>query len=73
MQKNRSLKVLRAKHGLTQEAIAKQLNISRQYYAAIENGETAGNIQFWAKLQKALSVPSEEMWGLINNEEPAQV
>ena len=53
--------------------MAKKLGMSRQSYAKIENGMADGNIQFWAKVQRAFKISSEEMWHLINDEEPAKV
>jgi len=74
MQENISLKVLRVRFGLTQEAMAQKLGMSRQAYAKIENGLSDGNIQFWSKVQKTFEVSGEEMWHLINGkEQPAQV
>jgi len=70
---NRSLKLLRVKYGLTQEGMATKLGMSRQSYAKIENGMADGNIQFWAKVQRAFKISSEEMWHLINDEESAKV
>lgn len=70
---NRSLKILRVSFGLTQDGMAKKLGMSRQTYAKIENGMTDGNIQFWAKVQRAFKISSEEMWHLINDEQRAKV
>ena len=70
---NRSLKILRVSFGLTQDGMAKKLGMSRQTYAKIENGMTDGNIQFWAKVQRAFKISSEEMWQLINDEQRAKV
>ena len=68
MQENKSLKILRVRYGLTQEAIAEKLGISRQAYAKVENGQAAGSISFWIKMQFAFDITSEEMWKLINDE-----
>lgn len=73
MKENRSLKVLRARFGLTQEGMAKKLGMSRQSYAKIENGIADGNIQFWARVQRVFKISSEEMWQLINDEQRAKV
>ena len=73
MRENRSLKVLRARFGLTQESMAKKLGMSRQSYAKIENGIADGNIQFWSRVQRVFKISSEEMWHLINDEKRAKV
>ena len=70
---NRSLKILRVKYGLTQEGMAKKLGMSRQTYAKIENGMADGSIQFWAKVQRAFKISSEEMWQLVNDKQQAEV
>lgn len=64
---NRSLKVFRARRGLTQEQMANQMGWSRQYYAKTENGRSAGSITFWDRLQHAFNVPDEEMWSLVKD------
>lgn len=73
MAKNLALKVLRIKHGLTQEEMAKKLLVSRGFYAKIENGQENGNISFWSKLQRTFKISSEEMWDLINDEKRTEV
>lgn len=73
MQENKSLKILRVRHDLTQEMMAERLGMSRQAYAKIENGQAAGSISFWLKVQFAFNITSEEMWYLINDEEGAKV
>lgn len=73
MKENTSLKLLRVRHGLTQDGMAKKLGISRQAYAKVETGGAKGNIQFWLKVQKAFDISSEGMWDLVNDEEPAKV
>lgn len=73
MQENKSLKILRVRYDLTQETMAERLGMSRQAYAKIENGQAAGSISFWLKVQFAFNITSEEMWYLINDEEGAKV
>lgn len=75
MKENTSLKILRVRHGLSQEEMAKKLTMSRQAYAKIENGQGDGNITFWSKVQRIFKISSEEMWDLINDEaeEGAQI
>lgn len=72
MKENRSLKVIRAKYGLTQEEMAAKLSMSRQAYAKIEKGQTYGSISFWSKVQHVFKISSEEMWDLINDEEESR-
>ncbi len=64
---NKSLKILRVRHDLTQGEMAQKLNMSRQAYAKIENGLGDGNITFWSKVQRTFNISSEEMWDLIND------
>lgn len=64
---NRSLKVFRARRGLTQEQMASKMGWSRQYYAKAENGRSNGSITFWNRLQHAFNVPDEEMWAIVND------
>lgn len=75
MKENTSLKILRVRHGLTQEEMALKLTMSRQAYAKIENGQGNGNITFWSKVQRVFNISSEEMWDLIydKTEERAEV
>jgi len=75
MKENTSLKILRVRHGLSQEEMAKKLTMSRQAYAKIENGQGDGNITFWSKVQRTFNISSTEMWDLINDKpkERAQV
>lgn len=65
---NKKLKIVRVTFGLTQEQMAERLDMSRQAYAKIENGQAQGNIKFWARVQKEFNISGEEMWGLINDE-----
>lgn len=44
------LAALRIKHKLSQNQMAKRLNITQPSYNYIENGRRAGNFEFWAKL-----------------------
>lgn len=64
---NRSLKVFRARRGLTQQQMANKMGWSRQYYAKTENGRSNGSITFWNRLQYAFDLPDEEMWAIVND------
>ncbi len=65
--KRKNLKLLRIKHDLTQEELAKALNISLSSYNLIENGERNGSIIFWNSLQEYFKLTGEEIWNLQNN------
>ncbi len=67
MQVNRSLKVFRARQGLTQEQMAERMGWSRQYYAKTENGRSSGSILFWTRLQDAFNIPDGEVWPLVKD------
>ena len=74
MMKNKALKILRVEQGLTQEQMGAVLGVSRQMYAKIENGQSDGNIQFWARLQRNFHISNDRMWELMDNrKEPAKV
>jgi len=57
-----NLKLLRVKHGLTQEGMAEKIGCTRCTYAAIETGARNGRKFFWQSLQKAFGIPDAEMW-----------
>lgn len=59
-----NLKLLRVKHGLTQDEMAVKIGVTRCTYAAIENGTRNGRDHFWISLQKAFNIPDEDMWKL---------
>ena len=63
------LKLLRVKLNLTQEEMAKKLNVNRGTYIAIENGRRDGRLQFWENLQKSFDIPDENMWALMKHVE----
>jgi len=62
---NRSLKIFRARYGLTQADMAEKMGWSRQYYAKTENGRSLGSVSFWIKMQNAFEIPDREMWPLV--------
>ena len=55
------LKALRAKRGLTQEALAKRLGFSRAYLARLEMGRHDPPLSTLVKLAKALNVTVVEL------------
>lgn len=51
-----NLKRARQAKGLTQQALAEQLEVTERYYKAIESGEKLGAIWVWDKLEDLLSI-----------------
>jgi DNA-binding XRE family transcriptional regulator len=47
----------RKKFGLTQEALARLLGITKQSMSKLENEITDGSVKIWHKLEKILNVP----------------
>jgi DNA-binding XRE family transcriptional regulator len=64
-----NLKLLRVKHGLTQEERAVKIGVTRCTYAAIEIGKRNGREFFWDSLQKAFNLTDEEM-GKMRKKDP---
>lgn len=54
MRKN--LRKARKEKGLTQQAVADQLNTDVRYYKQIEYGERLGSIEVWDKLEDLFNV-----------------
>ena len=61
MAKNR-LKVLRAMHGMTQEALAEKLQVSRQTVIAIENNKYNPSLDLAFKLARLFELSIEEIF-----------
>jgi len=61
MAKNR-LKVLRAMHGMTQEALAEKLQVSRQTVIAIENNKYNPSLDLAFKLARLFDLSIEEIF-----------
>ena len=55
--------------GLTQEQMAKKIEICRAAYAAVEKGVKHGTPIFWMKLQSVFGIPDEEMYIYMKVEE----
>lgn len=70
---SKTLRMLRAEHGLSQEEMAQRLGMSRQNYGLIESGKAPGTIRFWCKVQKAFGLSGEQMWSVISDKEEAKV
>ena len=66
----KKLKELRViKMCLTQEQMAKKMEVCRAAYAAVEKGVKYGTPIFWMKLQSAFGIPDEEMYLYMKVEE----
>lgn len=63
-----NLKLMRVKHGMTQDEVAARTNVSRPTYAAIENGSSSGKDEFWKNVQSLYFVADEQMWELMQND-----
>jgi transcriptional regulator with XRE-family HTH domain len=57
------LRTLRLKKGLTQDALAKKIGVSRGYLARLEMGRHDPPLSRLRKLAKALRVPATELLG----------
>ncbi|MBT2569235.1 helix-turn-helix transcriptional regulator [Planococcus sp. ISL-110] len=67
MLKNR-VKELRARYGLTQSDLGKQVDVTRQTIAFIEKGEFSPSITLALKLAKALQTNVNELFWLEEEE-----
>ena len=57
-----AIKQFRVREGLTQEELAKKINISRQAITLIENNKTIPSIEIALKLSKVLKEPIEHLF-----------
>ncbi len=65
---NVNMKVLRVKHGLSQEALAKIVSVSRQTIILIEQGDYNPSLQLCIKICKALNVTLNDLfWEAFND------
>lgn len=64
MADRRNLTVLRAKHGLTRQEMAKKIGVTRSTYSEIENAKRDCSTKFLSKLQSAFNIPDSEIWEL---------
>lgn len=62
MADRRELKVLRAKHGLTQAQMSEKIGVSRSIYSQVETGQRRCTLDFLEKLQTAFHIPNAEIW-----------
>lgn len=63
------IRSLRTARGLTQDALAQQLHVTRQAVSNWENGKSQPDIDTIIKLAQALNVPAEEL--IYGKKEPA--
>jgi len=65
------LKELRARHDLTQEALAGMVGVSRQSIISIEKGRYSPSVTLALRIARVLQVPVEEAFWLDDDEEGA--
>ena len=65
------LKELRARHDLTQEALAEMVGVSRQSIISIEKGRYSPSVTLALRIARVLQVPLEEAFWLGDDEEGA--
>jgi len=65
------LKELRARHDLTQEALADAVGVSRQSIISIEKGRYSPSVTLALRIARILQVPLEEAFWLDDDEEGA--
>jgi putative transcriptional regulator len=63
------LKVLRAEHDLTQEALAARVGVSRQAINAIETGKYEPSLSLAIKIARLFSQPVEQIF-ILEEERP---
>lgn len=57
----KTLRELRNHHGMTQQQISQQLNISRQAYAAYESGQRVPSLELACSMAKFFNVTLEQL------------
>lgn len=57
-----NIKQFRVREGLTQEELAKKINISRQMVGLIENNKTIPSVEIALKISKVLKEPIERLF-----------
>lgn len=59
-----NIRVYRAKHGLTQEELAKRVNVTRQTIISLEKGSYVPSLELAMKLAENFKVSVEEIFYL---------
>lgn len=67
MELHNTLRVERAKLNLTQEELAKKINVSRQTIHAIENNKYVPSIHLSLKIARFFKIDMEELFKLKEN------
>lgn len=67
MAKRLKMVSLRGGKGLTQDDIAKRLDITRETYSRVERGDADGTVGFWCKMQEVFSLSDNEVWELVKD------
>lgn len=57
----KELRILRAKHDLTQEAVAQKLGVGKTAYCRKENGKNSFSLDEVTKLKNIFSLTAEEV------------
>jgi putative transcriptional regulator len=65
------LKELRARHDLTQEALAEMVGVSRQSIISVEKGRYSPSVTLALRIARVLQVPVGEAFWLDDDEELA--
>lgn len=68
---NNRLKELRARHDLTQQALAEKVGVSRQSIISIEKGRYSPSVDLALRIAGVLRVPLEGAFWLDDEEEGA--
>jgi DNA-binding XRE family transcriptional regulator len=66
---NIQLRVLRARHGMTQTEAAAACGFSRSLWGEVEKGNQQGSHKFWSAIQTTFQIPDAEMWQLMKGGE----
>lgn len=62
------VKVFRAEHSITQQALAKEIGVSRQTIIAIESGKYVPSTQLALKIAAVFKISVEDLFQLENQD-----
>ena len=68
-----NIKQFRVRERLTQEELAKKINISRQMIGLIENNKTIPSVEIALKLSKVLKEPIENLFEVLKTFQSKQI